>query len=199
MVQILEGTPSFGQSMGKALGSGLGEGIRTGSNRAAEFSQAMQMQKAKQKQEDTGLKLRGLESIDQMREILSRGKTGWNFFNYATEEGRADRQAMDTAALNLERLAVEMQGKGTLSKPRFEYMLQRLPSSDKSDAANKSALDEWERILGGEGEIKGKKSKSKPIFDSSNPEHKSKASQLYKTYGDKEKVREKLKLEFEGL
>lgn len=195
MVQLLEGMPSFGQSMGKALGGGLAQGMSSGND----FIQQMMLQQAKQKQEDAGLKLRGLESIDQMKEILERGKTGKNFLNYLTPSGRADRQAMDTAALNLERLAVEMQGKGTLSKPRFEYMLQRLPSSDKSDDANKAALNEWERILGGQEANKSKKSKGKIKFDSSNPEHKSKASQLYKTYGDKEKVREKLKLEFEGI
>jgi len=41
-----------------------------------------------------------------------------------------------------------MQGKGTLSKPRFEYMVKRLPSSGKSDAENEKILEEWERILG---------------------------------------------------
>jgi len=37
------------------------------------------------------------------------------------------------------------------------------------------------------------------MFSSSNPEHKAKAEQLFKTFKDKEKVREKLKLEFEGV
>jgi len=142
MAQILESVPNFSQSMGKSLGQGLGSGLSEG----AKFAQQMQLQDMKTKKEDTGLKVRGLESIGEMKEILSRGKTGKNFFNYLTPSGRADRQAMDTAALNLERLAVEMQGRGTLSKPRFEYMIERLPSSDKSDAANKAALEEWERI-----------------------------------------------------
>jgi hypothetical protein len=195
MVQILEGKPSFGQSIGAALGGGLGSGISQG----AEFAQQMMLQNAKTKKEDTGLKLRGLESIDEMRDILSRGNTGWNFWNYATEEGRGDRAAMDAAALNLERLAVEMQGKGTLSKPRFDYMVKRLPSSSKSDAENEKILDEWERILGEGPEKKSKKSKGKIKFDSSNSEHRAKAEQLFKTFGDKEKVREKLKLEFEDV
>lgn len=128
-------------------GSRLGEALSSGIQRGADFGQQIQMQQMKQKKEDGQLKSQGLDAIQRMREIVSRGKTGWNFANYFTEEGRGDRAAMDSAALNLERLAVEMQGKGTLNKSRFDYMVKRLPSSSKSDAENKKILNEWENIL----------------------------------------------------
>jgi len=164
MVQILQKVPGFGERLGAAIGGGLGQGFQQGISKSQEFAEKMKLQEAKKKQEDTGLKDRGIQSIEDMRNILSRGKTGWNFLNYSTEEGRADRAAMDTAALNLERLAVEMQGKGVLSKPRFEYMVKRLPSSSKSDAANNAILDEWEGILSGtQEEKKSSKSKKKKL------------------------------------
>ena len=149
------------------------------------------------KAEDTHTKQNAIESIGRMREILSRGRTGKNFLNYATEEGRADRAAMDTAALNLEKIAADMVGKGTLNQQRFQYLKERLPSSWKTDAENKSILDEWEQILGsaGEGAEAGQKSRMK--FNPSHPEHKAKATQLYKTYKDKEKVRQALSREFD--
>jgi|SRR5579863_5947874 len=147
MVNILPKVPGFGEKLGAALGGGFGEGFSSGMSNASKFAQEIALQKAKEKKDNEPLKEAGRESIDHMREILSRGKTGWNIFNYLTEGGRADRAAMDSAALNLERLAVEMQGKGTLSKPRFDYMVKRLPSSLKSDAENASILDEWGRIL----------------------------------------------------
>ena len=39
----------------------------------------------------------------------------------------------------------------------------------------------------------------KIMFDPNNKEHRTKAEKLYKQYGDKEKVRELLSIEFEGL
>ena len=139
---MLQGS-SFGSRMGEKLAGGLEKGV----DRGLEFANAMKLQQAKTKTEDIGLKERGRESIKNMREIVSKGNTGWNVWNVATEEGRGDRAALDTAALNLERLAVEMQGKGTLNQARFDYMVKRLPSSQKTDAQNNRILDEWEKIL----------------------------------------------------
>ena len=39
----------------------------------------------------------------------------------------------------------------------------------------------------------------KPTFNASNPEHRAKAQQLHKTYKNKDKVREILRREFEGI
>lgn len=136
--------PTFGEK----FASGLEEGGRKGLEFAQKLGVEQERQRRFQKQEDADLKVRGVESIQNMRDIIGRGKTGWNIFNYLTPEGRADRAALDAAALNLERLAVEMQGKGVLSKPRFEYMVKRLPSSGKTDAENEAILNEWEKILG---------------------------------------------------
>lgn len=208
MVQILPNVrkPSFSQSLGQALGAGIGSGISS----ASQFAQQMALQKQKSKLDQKiqleEVKSNALRSIEDMRDIISRGKTGWNIFNMLTPEGRADRAALDTSALNLERLAADMVGRGTLSQTRFNYLKERLPSSYKTDAENQAILDEWKKILGGdtesledEKEKPSKKSKSKSMFDSKNPEHQAKAKQLYKHYKDKEKVREILRREFEGI
>lgn len=59
MVQILEGKPSFGQSIGASLGSGIGAGF----NKAAEFAQAMQAEAFKHK-----LKTKSFEDLRKFRE-----------------------------------------------------------------------------------------------------------------------------------
>lgn len=153
----------------------------------------------KKKQEDTNVKNQAIRSIGDMREIIKKGHTGLNIFNMITSEGRADRAALDTAALNLERLAADMVGKGTLSQQRFKYLKERLPSGFKTDAENEAILDEWEKILSEEESAPSKKKAAKTKFNPQNPEHKAKAEQLYKTYKNKDKVRDILKREFEGL
>ena len=168
---------------------------------------------AKKKQEDTLQTENALDAINEMRGIIGRGRTGkGNPLNVLTSEGRADRAALDTAALTLEKLAATMVGKGVLSKPRFEYLLKRLPSAWKTDAENESILNEWERILSDKNKSKDMKSteteseevietpdeiEEKVKFNISNPSHKKKRDQLMKDFkGDREKVAKALKREF---
>lgn len=192
--------PSFSERLGNSVGGGIGAGLNKGVEYAKEFGLERLKQEGKKKEEAHIQQGVARESIAHMRDILEKGNTGWNFFNMATEEGRGDRAALDTAALNLERLAADMVGKGTLSMNRFEYLKKRLPSGWKSDAENRQILDEWDRILSSEGGIRESSGKKgKVSFDMRNPEHKAKAEQLHKKFKDKERVRKELKREFEGL
>jgi len=227
-LQALQGIPSFGGQLGQALGGGLSQGIGAGLNQylqnkqqqkqgtalaeylgqpemASALSQLpkeIQVEIAKghfrKKQEDTVTRENAIRSVDDMRQIIDRGRTGKNFFNYLTEEGRGDRAALDTAALNLEKIAADMVGKGTLNQQRFQYLKERLPSSWKTDAENRSILDEWEKILN-QGDQGGKPSneKQKMSFNPQNPEHKNRALKLHKALKDKEKVRKQLEKEFQ--
>lgn len=63
-------------------------------------------------------------------------------------EVREKRQTFDTLAIALEKKAAEMVGKGTLSKPRFDFLMKTLPSSKKTQAANIGALKAWSKVLG---------------------------------------------------
>jgi hypothetical protein len=64
-----------------------------------------------------------------------------------TPETREGRQNFDTLALELEKKAAGMVGKGTLSKERFKFLKERLPSSSKTQAQNMGALKAWNKIL----------------------------------------------------
>jgi hypothetical protein len=228
-LQALEGIPSFGTQLGQSLGGGLSEGIGTAlsqllqqkqqrkqgtalaeylgkpelASQLAQLPLELQKEVAKShfgKQQEFAMnKENAIRSIEEMRQIIDRGNTGKNYFTYLTEEGRGDRAALDTAALNIERLAADMVGKGTLNQERFKYLKERLPSSSKTDAENRSILDEWEKILG-QGEqsqnASTTTSKEKMMFDPANPKHQAKAWKLHKTLKDKDKVRKQLEREF---
>ena len=92
-----------------------------------------------------------------------------------------------------------MVGRGTLSKQRFEYLKERLPSGWKTDAQNRAILGEWEKILSESNEAERSRSsdkEGKPSFNPQNPQHKAKALKLHKALKDKEKVRKQLAREF---
>lgn len=111
------------------------------------FVQNLLSQQQKQ-QDKEGIKQIAFDSISHMRDILDQGRSGYTLKGLSPQ-GLADRSALDTAALSLERLAAEMVGKGTMSQTRFNFLKERLPSSWKTDEQNKAILDEWERIIGG--------------------------------------------------
>lgn len=147
------------------------------------------------KVEDTLTKQNAINSIGEMRDIIAGGKTG--LLGGFGPESLGARSALDTAALNLEKLAADMVGRGTLSRQRFEYLKERLPSGWKTDAQNNAILNEWEKILG-ETEFAGQdQKKGKLKFNPEHSEHKAKAQQLFKTFKDKERVRKELEKEFE--
>lgn len=211
--RLMSGLQNFSQSASTEIPKFFGDRIQKEKQRSvykelglpeevSEFPESLQkeliqqvMGKKAQKQEATHAAIR---SISDMRDIISKGNTGLNFLNMLTEEGRGDRAALDTAALNLERLAADMVGKGTLSQQRFKFLKDRLPSGFKTDAENSAILDEWEKILAdSEGSGVSTEKKAKTKFNPKHPEHQAKARQLFKTHKDKAKVRKELEREFE--
>ena len=201
MAQFI-GQPERRTSLAEMFGAGVGRGIERGQDFASQMAVQQQRLQNQKAQEIEALKSMGFSSIQNMRDIISRGQTGWNPLGFITPQGRADRAALDTAALNLERLAADMVGKGTLSRQRFEFLKERLPSSGKTDAENEAILNEWENILGMSEETSEKpRSKTravKPKFNIQDPEHKAKRDQLMKSFGgNQKKVREALLREFE--
>ena len=86
-------------------------------------------------------------SIANMLKVLPSVGPG-KIANRLTAEGRKKRQYFDSLAMNLEEQAATMVGKGTLSKPRFDFLLKNLPSSKKTQAANEGALKAWSETLG---------------------------------------------------
>lgn len=227
-LQALAGVPSFGGQLGAALGGGISQGINSSLNQMLQQKEQKRTGKALaeylgkpemadqigelpfeiqkivaqsygSKQQEAALnKENAIRSIDEMRNIIDRGNTGWTLSAF-TQEGMGDRAALDTAALNLERLGADMVGKGTLAKDRFNFLKERIPSSNKTDAQNRAILDEWEKELGGFKEdtnLNKPETKEKVQFNPENQEHKARAIKLHKALKDKEKVREQLKKEF---
>lgn len=99
------------------------------------------------KAEKAAEKKRLQSSINNMFKVLPKVGPG-KALNRLTEEGRKARQYFDSLAMNLEEIAATMVGKGTLSKPRFQFLLKNLPSSSKTQAANQGALQAWSETLG---------------------------------------------------
>lgn len=108
--------------------------------------QAQQKQIAGRKKEveDTARVSKAVESMLEVLSSVGPGQIG----NLLTEKGRENRQLFDSLAMNLEEIAATMVGKGTLSKARFEFLLKNLPSSKKTQAANRGALKAWNQTLG---------------------------------------------------
>lgn len=64
---------------------------------------------------------------------------------YLNRESATDRQAVRTAASQFEAALISTRNKGALSDTRFKYLQSLLPDPDKSDRANKGALQELAR------------------------------------------------------
>ena len=204
MVQILPKIKGFGEIMGEAIGGGLGGGFQQGMSNAQEFAQKMQLEELKQKRTNKILEKEkfasGLNTINEMRNILKKGNVGrgsaiMGFFPGETQKDRAELEQLGKSLIPLVAAGVPIR-----NQKEFEEYRKTITDPSAPISAMEGALSGLERIfeskMGGEEEG-GKKGKVK--FDASNPEHEAKARQLHKKYGDVEKVRKELKREFEGL
>lgn len=209
MVQILPEEEGFGSQLGQGLGAGLGSGFSHGINQAMQFAQKVALEKQKgqmrQKSDDTQKFGTGLEIIGAMRDIagrknIGRGSSVLGFFPGQTAKDRAEFAQLGTSLIPLVAAGVPIR-----NQKEFEQYRKIItdPSSPLSEI--EGALSGLERIfqykLNGheESEFEEMSKEKKSKFSQSNPEHKAKAQQLYKKLGDKEKVREALRKEFEGV
>ena len=91
----------------------------------------------------------GIQStLNELTDTLKEGNLGFTPKKYLTSKGRRDKQYFNTLSLKLEGIARELATKGALSKDRFQYLLDNIPSSAKSDAANAGAIEAWAKELG---------------------------------------------------
>lgn len=152
------------------------------------------------KEADTQKFTTGLDVIQQMRSILDKGNVGrgsafMGFFPGETQRERAELEQLGKSLIPLVAAGVPIRNQREFD----EYKKIIIDPSSPIDRM-KGALDGLERIF--QGKLQSEEKQEKPgkmKFNPNNPEHKAKAEQLHKTFKDKEKVREMLKREFEGL
>lgn len=165
----------------------------------------------KSKEADTEKFATGLDILGAMRNIISKKNIGRgsSFLGFFPGETAKDRS--EFAQLGKSLIPIVAAGVPIRNQREFDEYKKVItdPSSQLSEL--QGAIDGLERIFKNklgqhsfEGEEKTEEARSSPQsnkvkFNPSNPEHKAKATQLYKTYKDKEKVREILRKEFEGI
>lgn len=129
-----------------------------------------------------------LKNMLKTVKYVGPGKIG----NVLTGKGRAARQYYDSLGMQLEKIGASMVGKGQMSKPRFEYLLKNLPSSNKTQAANLGAIKAWSETLGVPMEIPEIDSFQEELEVEEGPKtlSKDKAMEfLEQAKGDKDKAR----------
>lgn len=121
--------------------------LAPGSAKLIQESQKVQREKRKAKAAEEK-SLSGLQTaVNDMTSLIDF--TGpVKYAKSFSPEVREKRQMFDSLAIALEKQAAGMVGKGTLSKPRFEFLMKTLPSSKKTQAANRGALKAWSQVLG---------------------------------------------------
>ena len=193
MVQILPEAPSFGTQFARNIGAGFSHGIEKGTD----FAQQMGLTQAKKKQEDLSKFTTGLDTVRKMKDLVSKGNLGRGsgFMGFFGGEVAKDRQAF--AQLGTSLIPIVAAGVPIRNQREFDQYKKIITDPSATTGEMMGALDALEGLF--ENKVSGKKSSKKSKFDASNPEHKAKAEQLFKSYGDKEKVREILQREYEGL
>lgn len=206
MVQFI-GTPERRSSFAEQFGAGLGSGL----GRSAEFAQKMQLEKMKSKSfaedvkrmEKINSMQNALSTIDKMRSIGAKGNLGrgsqlMGFFGGETAKDRGEYEQLGKSLIQLS-TTIPIR-----NRQEFETLAGKLYDPSIPDMEREGILNALQAVI--EGSIGGdmnaepaESSSKKQTFNSSNPEHKAKAQQLFKKFGDKEKVRKALQREFEGL
>lgn len=113
------------------------------------FQEHQKVQREERKTQEAEAKsLEGLQSaVNDMTSLIE--STGpLKQLSRLSPDVREKRQTFDTLAIALEKKAAEMVGKGALSQARFDFLMKTLPSSSKTQAANRGALKAWSKVLG---------------------------------------------------
>lgn len=117
---------------------------------------------------------------------------------YSETSGK--RSQINNLRLSLEGLFRDLTLKGQFPKAIYERILKELPQASDTPEQYLNKIEGIEKILSAQMSGQKTENKSEKVkFDPSNPEHKAKAEQLFKHYNNKDRVRQELKREFEGL
>jgi hypothetical protein len=204
MVQIIGEIPSFGSTAGRNLGEGLTKGVE----RKLGFDQQIKLQEMKKKEDkklfDDQKFVAGIDTIKKMRSLIEKGNLGRGSGIMSLFGGETARDSGQFEQLGISLIPLAAAGVPVRNQREFEKYSKIITDPTSPDEKLLGALQGLEDIFTNkissesEGSSSNKSGKKEP-FNPSNPSHKAKAAQLYKTFKDKEKVREKLALEFEGL
>lgn len=153
----------------------------------------------KSKKEDLQKFATGLDIINEMRRIsgkknIGRGSSILGFFPGETARDRAEFEQLGKSLIPLVAAGVPIR-----NQKEFEEYRKIITDPSSPLSAIEGALAGLERIFQSKLEPEKEEKRKKSKFDKKNPEHQAKAQQLFKEFGDKEKVREILRKEFEGL
>lgn len=206
---VLPEVPSMGQLLSRNLGQGISQGLSGG----IDFAKQMALQKergaglANQTKQLEKVKMieNGLGTIGRMRELISEAGPSNAIQSFLglgeTREKRAELEALGRSLIPLVAAGVPIR-----NQREFDEYRKVITNPNSRQADLEGALNGIENILsrsvgeldeGSEEKSSSSQKQKKTKFSAENPEHKKKAEQLYKTYKDKEKVREILLREFE--
>lgn len=203
MVLLLPKVKSFGERAGEALSGGFQQGTSRGIEFQNEIRLAKEKEKTAKAEEKKNLSQTFGNILDQMKSLKEYvGPLNVAALNPFSETS-GKRSQINTMRLSLEGLFRDLTLKGQFPKAIYERILKELPQSSDTEQEYLNKIEGIENILSShysdEKSPQSSKSKSLEKFDKSNPEHEAKARQLFKTYKNKDKVREILSKEFEGL
>lgn len=137
----------------------------------------------------------GLGTIQKMRELISSaGPSNYiqGLLGGETTKNRAELEALGRSLIPLVAAGVPIR-----NQKEFEEYRKVITNPNSRQAELEGALNGIQSILERSTDSVEEMKRKKQKFSSTNPEHRKKAEQLYKTYKDKEKVREALAKEFE--
>lgn len=156
--------------------------------------------------------LQGIKgTINEIRNLSEAPGIGLLEQYMPTSEAFYNRAKLKTLSSDMLTFYKSLFPRGITQEEFKRFEKDYLPKPSDTTASIQGKLDAFEdlinRKIGSFEEPAEKESlkkekverQGKETFNPSNPEHQAKAKQLYKTYKDKEKVREALRREFEGL
>jgi len=145
----------------------------------------------------------GLETIDKMRSLIpSAGPSNYlsSLLGGETRKNRAELETLGRSLIPLVAAGVPIRNQKEFEEYRKTITNPNSRQDDLEGALN-GLQGLFERSMmedeSGSHQEKTTKKAAKTKFNPQHPEHKAKATQLYKTYKDKAKVRKELEREFE--
>lgn len=146
------------------------------------------------------------DTVGKLRDLSSKSGIGLLGRFSPSGEARYNRGQFQTLKSELLNYYKSLFPRGITQQEFKKFEQEYIPNENDTEERIRGKLDAYENLVQNKLESFGEekpqnteKKSGKVSFNLKNPEHKAKAQQLYKKLKDKEKVREALKREFEGL